>query len=297
MRNRLARVADALETDDSAREPPLANPPATEGDGDEREIIVLIDGAHIRAAPGQQSRHLDVTVGKVEAGATPARRFALAPGGARHPAATVRAALIDVGWRPGAPVTVISDGEPGLPALVRAAVGAPVAHVLDWWHISARVRHVEQALNGLYALKPSNPAALDYVAFDVERARHLLWNGCAEEVRQDLWDLQHVAAGIPEFNDDRFSEPVRRFLDRCADLRGYLDNNTDAVACYGDRRRSGLPVSTARAEACVEEIANARMAKRRRMRWSPRGAHRVATVRAAVLDRRLPSRPARRAAA
>jgi hypothetical protein len=33
------------------------------------------------------------------------------------------------------------------------------------------------------------------------------------------------------------------------------------------------------------------MAKQRRMRWLPRGAHRVALVRAAVLDGRLTSQP------
>ena len=62
-------------------------------------------------------------------------------------------------------------------------------------------------------------------------------------------------------------------------------------------RRSKLPISTSRAEGCVDEIANARMAKKQRMRWSPRGAHCVATVRAAVLDRRLkPAADRRRAA-
>ena len=37
-----------------------------------------------------------------------------------------------------------------------------------------------------------------------------------------------------------------------------------------------------RAEGCVDEIA-----KKPRMRWSPQGAHRIAVVRAAVLDGRL----------
>jgi hypothetical protein len=40
-------------------------------------------------------------------------------------------------------------------------------------------------------------------------------------------------------------------------------------------------------EGCVDEIANARMAKRRRLRWSPRGAHHIAVVRSAMLDGRL----------
>lgn len=62
-----------------------------------------------------------------------------------------------------------------------------------------------------------------------------------------------------------------------------MNNLTD----YGRRYRTGLPISSSRAEGCVDDIGNTRMGKRRRMRWSPNGAHRVAVVRAAVLDGRL----------
>jgi hypothetical protein len=62
----------------------------------------------------------------------------------------------------------------------------------------------------------------------------------------------------------------------------------DAVAQVVERGyRNGFPVSSSRAEGCVDDIGNARMGKRRRMRWSPRGAHNVAVTRAAVLDGRL----------
>ena len=55
----------------------------------------------------------------------------------------------------------------------------------------------------------------------------------------------------------------------------------------GEREGHGWAVSTSRAEELVNEIANARMGKKRRMRGPQKGAHRVATVRAAVLDGRL----------
>ena len=45
--------------------------------------------------------------------------------------------------------------------------------------------------------------------------------------------------------------------------------------------------STSRAEGTVNQLVNARMNKRRQMRWSPRGAHRVLQVRVAVLDERF----------
>jgi len=73
----------------------------------------------------------------------------------------------------------------------------------------------------------------------------------------------------------------------CRDLRGYVQNNRNAVINHGRRHRSGKPISTSRAEGCVEEIANARMAKCRRMHCFPRGAHHVAMVRSAMLDGRL----------
>jgi len=77
----------------------------------------MIDGAHIRAVPGHQSRHLDVTVGKVEVAGRKPRRFAFAPKGADRPIDILRAALGAQGWRPGQRVTVISDGEAVLPNL------------------------------------------------------------------------------------------------------------------------------------------------------------------------------------
>lgn len=287
IRNRLHRVADGLQEDEakvsaSAQKKEERTPPAT-------GIVVLIDGAHVRAAPGYQARHLDVTVGKVEVSGRPARRFALASRGAEHPLSHVRAALADQQWTTGTPVTVISDGEAALPDLVRRATNAEVTHILDWWHISMRVRHAEQALAGICALRPVHQAGFDMANFRLGRVRHLLWNGYHDEVRRALFDLRYLTEEAGRLNGDGFRTPVLRFLGHCNELRSYLANNQTALVNYGARYRAGQPVSTSRAEACVDEIANARMARRQRMRWSPRGAHRVAIVRAAVLDNRLTS--------
>ena len=122
----------------------------------------------------------------------------------------------------------------------------------------------------------------------ISRLRHLLWNGYHHEARRELFDARHLAEEAVYLNGERLRPAVSRFLARCEELRGYLANNEAALVDYSRRYHSGQPVSTSRAEGCVDEIANARMAKRRRMRWSPRGAHRVAVVRAAVLDGRLP---------
>ena len=152
-----------------------------------------------------------------------------------------------------------------------------------------RVQHIEQALRGIDALRPEHRAGLEIVTWRVGRLRHLIWNGYHEEARAELFGLRHMASEVAYLNGEKFRPCVARLLWNCDDLRRYLRNNTDALINYGTRYRSKLPISTSRAEGCVDEIANARMARKQRMRWSPQGAHRVATVRAAVLDRRFGS--------
>ncbi len=73
----------------------------------------------------------------------------------------MRKALREQGWRPGRTVTVLSDGESALPGLVCAAIDEPITCILDWWHISMRVQHIEQALRGVYAAEPQHRAGLE----------------------------------------------------------------------------------------------------------------------------------------
>jgi len=95
--------------------------------------VVMLDGAYIRAVPGHQVRNFEAICGKVEHEGHSTRRFALVRSVAGQPHALLRAALQDQDWRKGDTVTVISDGDPALPALVRSATGSPVEYILDWF--------------------------------------------------------------------------------------------------------------------------------------------------------------------
>ncbi|HEY0204815.1 MAG TPA: hypothetical protein VGC15_11765 [Acetobacteraceae bacterium] len=88
-------------------------------------------------------------------------------------------------------------------------------------------------------------------------------------------------------DDPAMGARARRLVARCTELRAYIENNEGALIDYGQRHRDGKPISTSRAEGTVNQLVSARMNKRRQMRWSPRGAHRVLHVRAAVLDGRF----------
>jgi hypothetical protein len=120
-------------------------------------------------------------------------------------------------------------------------------------------------------------------------------NSYHEKAHDELLGMRHVASEIAYLNGERFHPAVARLLWNCDDLRRYLAINIGSLIDYGEGCRSKLLISTSRAKGCVDKIANARMANKRRMRWLPQGAHRVALVRPAVLDGRLcpwhPDRP------
>ncbi len=184
-------------------------------------------------------------------------------------------------------MTAISDGDPALPALVRSATGGPVQPILDWFHLSMRVQHVEQAMRGLCALESLPLAPLEQAHIDVERLRHLLWNGGPEQACEALGRIASGAKDATMLNDPAVEAGMRRLVARCTELRAYVETNEGALIDYGQRSRAGKPISTSRAEGTVNQLVNTRMNKRRQMRWSPRGAHRVLQVRAAVLDGRF----------
>lgn len=140
---RLGRIAERLE----CRRKTLSYPgDATPKGG----LTEFLDGAHIRCRLEYQQRHLDLVVGKIE-NRQMCRRFGLAVNATASPRSRAREELSAFGWRPGRLLTVISDGEPSLPNLMRNATGgdSQVKHILDWRHISMCVRHVDTAVQGL----------------------------------------------------------------------------------------------------------------------------------------------------
>ncbi len=293
LRTRTHAVALQLEAADrqtAAEVMAVRGAPAKAAAADASRPVIMLDGAYIRAVPGHQTRTFEAICGKVERESHASRRFALVRSVAKQPQALLHAALLDQGWREGEAVTAISDGDPALPALVRSATGGPVEPILDWFHLSMRVHHVEQVVHGLCALEPPL-ALLDQAQIDVERLRHLLWNNHHEKACEVLGRITSWAKDVVVPNEPAAEAKVKRLAARCAELRSYIENNEGALIDYGQRHRAGKPISTSRAEGTVNNLVNARMNKRRQMRWSPRGAHRVLQVRAAVLDGRF-GRPA-----
>lgn len=157
VRTRTHAVALRLEADDrqaAAEATAVRDAPHKAAAIDASLPIVMLDGAYIRAVPGHQVRNFEAVCGKVKHEGQPTRRFALVRSVTEQPDALLRAALRDQSWRKGDAVTVISDGDPALPALMRSSTSGLVEHILDWFHLSMRLHHVEQVMEGLCALEP-----------------------------------------------------------------------------------------------------------------------------------------------
>ncbi|MFS8054259.1 ISKra4 family transposase [Rhizobium sp. BR 317] len=275
--NRLGKVADQIEKWD------IAGPYRISRAG-KSPVSVFIDGAYIRAAPGYQSRHFEVAMGRVISQGRAPRQFAGAPNIATGKHHIVRAAMRAQGWLPGRDVTVFSDGEVGLQSIVLSATRQPVTHILDWFHLSMRLRHIEQAWEGIRHLRNLD-VYLQNVAVHVPRLRHLLWSGYVREASEAVTQMLAQLDQHPGLRDA--AGRLRRLCELINNLGTYLVQNAASIANYCRRYWSGLPISSSPAESAANSLVNARMNKKRQMRWSPIGAHRVLQVRAAVADGRL----------
>ncbi|WP_322887333.1 ISKra4 family transposase (plasmid) [Sinorhizobium medicae] len=275
--NRLAKVADQIEKWDVAS-------PYRISRASESAVSVFIDGAYIRAVPGYQSRHFEIATGRVVSQGRPPRQFAAAPSVTTGKHDVVRAAMRAQGWLPGRDVTVFSDGEIGLQSIVLSATRQPVTHILDWFHLSMRLRHIEQAWEGIKHVHDLNIYLWD-VAVHVPRLRHLLWSGY---VREATRAVKHMLSQLDQHAWLRHTNnKLKRLYELVRNLRTYLVQNKASIVDYCRRYWSGQPISSSPAESAANSLVNARMNKKRQMRWSPIGAHRVLQVRAAVGDGRL----------
>ena len=279
-RNRFGRVAEKLEPDLSC-----SKPRTPEDSQEAGPVNIFLDGAHIRCRPEYQKRHLDVVVGRIET-TTGSRRFGFVGSASPSPSCQISEDLAASGWRPGDPITVFSDGEPALVNYVKRAVNQPVRHILDWWHISMRIRHIENATVGLAQACDGRKGA-DDLPWLAEHIRWLVWHGQLRRALAATQTLKYTSRRLEDQSRPQIGSSIRKVTARCEALEAYLRNSERSIPNYAKRYSAGLPISSSRAEGCVDDIANTRMGKRRRMRWSPRGAHRVALTRAAVLDGRL----------
>jgi hypothetical protein len=136
-----------------------------------------------------------------------------------------------------------------------------VRHILDWFHLSTRMRPIEQVLTGLSARQFQDPVPVQAAQASIERIRHLLWHGRPDEADQEIVLLFGQGSKIAERNGVSVQESTNDLTRLCTELKGYVQNNRDAIVNYHRRYHGKRPISSSRAEGCIDEVANAGWAR------------------------------------
>ncbi len=248
---------------------------------DRPEVALSIDGGFVRSHGAAAPRNFEILTGRVACNGERPYVFAWV----RSEVTSIQESLtgaLRAKTVSFPEMSVITDGGNGVQHLHRLLPGK-VRSILDWFHISMRVRYLEQIVSGLRAGSETECQVKRLLAKDVSKLRWHFWHASFEKAEVKLRRIvtlcRVVVAETPGFQSrlKHLDWRVREFFD-------YLDNNKGTLLDYGKRHRAGKPISTAMAESAVNQVINARMCKRQQMRWSPRGAHLLAQVRCAVIN-------------
>jgi hypothetical protein len=185
-------------------------------------------------------------------------------------------------------LSLITDGANGL-RTISSRRPFPVEPVLDWFHISMRVRYLEQIVAGTRAATVTEKAAKSTLVARVKKLRWCFWHANVQKAESRMREILLICRiVVPETS--RFGESLSQLDYRTRELVAYVDCNGGSTIPYAKRHRAGRSISTAMAESAVNQVLNHRMCKRQQMRWSPRGAHLLAQVRCAVINGDLSER-------
>ncbi len=243
---------------------------------------VSVDSAWLRCCEKSetQARHVNIVAGRATFDNRAPRVYAYVHKEVGSAAARLDQFLRCNGVTPQERVSVISDdaGE-----FRKAVEGSQLARgrILDWFHIAMKFKAAENALFGCKQIEPLEREALKA---EIRSAKWLVWHGKGGKAIARIKALDALLLPRQHYE----------FSTLWWNLHGitcYLRNNTPDLVNYGARHRKGLPISSSIAESAVNQVVSLRMAKKRQMRWTDAGAHRLVQIRVAVLNGKLsPSR-------
>jgi hypothetical protein len=176
----------------------------------------------------------------------------------------------------------------GLTRLVQRAPENSARAILYWFHISMRLRALEQMTTKTAAIvEATNPTLAAMMREKLPRVSHQMWNGQWANAISRMRSIYEIVGQIADELAAAGMERVQRLRSHLLDLRNYLVSNQGGLTNYAHAYRHGLRISSASAESGMNHLVNQRMGKHQPMRWSAEGAHLLLQVRCAVVDRRL----------
>jgi hypothetical protein len=250
--------------------------------GTATDWTIAIDGGFVRGIGQGEFKNFEILTGRLASGTTKPYVFAwvgsLVNGAADRVSTLVRART----GQQAVNLCIVTDGANNTQS-IRQGLACPATPILDWFHISMKIRHVEQLVQGLRPRTQTEHATKSLLAADLGKIRWCLWHNNSgkldETLRRILLMCRIVVPETPGLMD-----ALERIDYRIREVLSYVLRNSSEPVAYGHRYRMGQSISSAMAESAVNQVINARMCKLQQMRWSPRGAHLLAQVRCAVLN-------------
>ncbi len=253
-------------------------------DGDENEwaalpnpqgrIVVGLDGGYVRNWDERKS-NFELIVGRSVPEDQGPRYLGLTHGYDRKPKRRLFEVLKSQGLQANQEVTFLTDGGDEVRALTELVTPA-AEHVLDWFHITMRLTVLGQYVRGVAQADESAGNGLSAM---LERIKWWLWHGNSHQAEQAI---EAFEADIDALEVDYAN--LGKLVRAAHEFAGYIRHNTASLINYGERYRSGEPISSSIAESTVNVVISKRFAKRQQMQWTKRGAHLLLQTRTRALD-------------
>jgi hypothetical protein len=226
-----------------------------------RRLTIAIDGTYIRSDRIMGMTQHYVVAGRVEADGQLGGSFAWVGQTADDARRFVRSTLETYGWTSKSQVVVLADGADGLTSLVERATDNSARSILDWFHISMRLRAIEQMTTKTAAVIESvDPDLAATMRENLPRVRHQMWNGQWAKAIRRMRSI-FVSAGQISNRVAVGTERIQRFRNHLLDLRNYLVSNQRGLTNYAHAYRHGLRISSAPTESGMNHLINPRMGK------------------------------------
>jgi hypothetical protein len=209
--------------------------------------------------------------------------FGSMPAAADRQRDQLRGVLHGLGATPATPITILSDGADGPRLLGESACVGPTHHVLDWFHLSMRIKHDARAAKSWPENTAEDCKASTQLSDTVERIRWRLWHG---QVGRGLALIAETIAMLDVMAGTTspataVALKIGRLL---GELETYVCGQSDIIIDYATARRRKEPISTAVTESTTQWLLHRRKNAQQQMRWTPRGAHLMLKVRCAVMN-------------
>jgi hypothetical protein len=130
--------------------------------------------------------------------------------------AFMKAALEDNGWTRTSRVRVLADGADGLSNVVNTAAEETTHRVLDWFHISMRLRPIEQMSPGVATIVgDADPALTELLSEKIDRVRFQMWNGHWQAALDRLGAIYRTTKKFLSSSCTTDAERIHRFRSTC----------------------------------------------------------------------------------